>query len=64
MSATDRVRVVSWTLISLVVMAALAGWLVWGRDPSSLAWLVAVPGIAEGSAVGKRATYKKEAADA
>lgn len=63
MSTTDRFRTVGWTLLSLTVCAALYGWLFKELDPTSLAWLVGVPAIGEASAVGKRATFKKEAVD-
>lgn len=62
MNTTDRFRVLGWGLLSVTVGAALVGWFV-GRDPSSLAWIVAVPGLGEASNIGKRATYKKEAVE-
>lgn len=63
MSGTDRVRVVAWTLTSAIVLAALIGWLFYERDPTPLLGFAAIPGIAEGSAVGKRATWKREAVE-
>ena len=65
MNQTDRNRFVFVTLFVLVVLVALVGWLVWARDPSQLAGVlgavVVAAGIGEASAVGKRATFKKEA---
>lgn len=61
MSGTDRVRVVAWSLTVAIVAVALLGWLLKGMDPTPLLGFATIPGIAEGSAVGKRATYKPEA---
>ena len=63
MSTTDRFRATGWTLLSLTVCAALYGWLFRDLDPTALGWIVAVPAIGEGSNVGKRATYKREAVE-
>jgi hypothetical protein len=59
---TDRVRVVGWSLTSITVLVAAIGWLFKGMDPTPLLGFAALPGsIVEGSAVGKRATFKAEA---
>lgn len=67
MSTTDRFRWLGWTLWTITVIAALAGWIGWERNPSQLApvigWITAGPLIGELSAVGKRATFKKEAVE-
>ena len=62
MNKTDRYRALAWTLVSLTVLAALYGWLFRELDPTALGWIVAAPAIGEGANVGKRATYKQEAA--
>lgn len=62
MNTTDRYRAIGWGLLCGTVLVALAGWLV-GRDPSQLMWIVGVPAIGEASNIGKRATWKREAAD-
>lgn len=68
MSTTDRYRALGWTLWTVTVLAALIGWIGWDRDPSALApvvgWITAGPLIGELSAVGKRATFKREAVEA
>lgn len=62
MSTTDCYRIVAWTLVSLTVLAALAGWLFFELDPGDLpGWIVTLPAIGEGANVGKRATWKREA---
>ena len=64
MNQTDKNRAIFVALFVLVVLVALAGWLM-GRDPSSLTGVlgavVVAAGIGEASNVGKRATFKPEA---
>ena len=64
MNQTDKNRAIFVALFVLVVLVALAGWLM-GRDPSSLTGVlgavVIAAGIGEASNVGKRATFKPEA---
>ena len=64
MNQTDKNRAIFVGLFVLVVLVALAGWLM-GRDPSSLTGVlgavVVAAGIGEASNVGKRATFNKEA---
>jgi len=64
MNQTDRNRAIFVGLFVLVVLVALAGWLM-GRDPSQLLGVlgavVVAAGIGEASNVGKRATFKPEA---
>ncbi len=64
-SVTDRVRHTFLSLIVLTVLAALAGWIFYDRDPAKLApilgFLVVGAGVGEASNVGKRATFKAEA---
>lgn len=67
MSTTDRNRRLAWWLFGLVVVVGLAGWIGWERDPGDLVPILTAvtvaAGIGEGSNVGKRATYKREAAE-
>jgi hypothetical protein len=62
---TTRFRVVAWALFALVVFTALAGWAFCDRDPGRLGdvlmWCAIASGIGEGSNIGKRATWKREA---
>ena len=64
MNTTDRYRAIAWTLVALVILVGLAGWIGWGRDPSSLAWMVGPAFIGEAANVGKRATFKRDAVEA
>jgi hypothetical protein len=64
MSTTDRFRYVAWGLTVTIVAVALFGWLFRDLDPTPLLGFAMIPGIAEGSHVGKRATYKVEAVEA
>ena len=63
---TDKIRTWNMILFSAAVLGALVGWML-GKDPGQLAFLLgtlgATTGIGEASAVGKRATFKKEAVD-
>ena len=63
-STTDKIRVWNVGLFTVAVLVALGGWL-FGKPVSELAFLVGTLataiGIGEASAVGKRATFKKEA---
>jgi len=65
---TTRLRVLYAVLFTVSILTALVGWLVLSRDvtdiDSVLMWGAAAVGIGEGSNVGKRATFKKEAVDA
>jgi hypothetical protein len=62
---TTRFRIVAWALFAVTDLTALAGWVL-GHDPTLLSdqmmWCAIATGIGESSNVGKRATYKKEAA--
>jgi len=64
MNQTDKNRAIFVALFVLVVLVALAGWLM-GRDPSSLTGVlgavVIAAGIGEASNVGKRFSFKPEA---
>ena len=64
-SWTTRFRVLAWALFALTVLIALAGWVGWDRDPTTLAdvlmWTALASGIGEGANVGKRATFSAEA---
>ena len=65
-STTDKIRVWNVGLFTVAVLSTLAGWLA-GKDPTQLAFLLGTLataiGIGEASAVGKRATFKKEAVE-
>lgn len=65
-STTDKIRVWNVGLFTIAVLVTLAGWML-GRDPAQLAFLLGslatAIGIGEASAVGKRATFKKEAVE-
>lgn len=66
MSWTTRFRVLYAALFTVSVIVALVGWLC-GADPSLIDTVVMITagacGIGEASNVGKRATWKREAAD-
>ncbi len=63
MNTTDRFRWLGWVLWTILVIAALAGWLWFDRDPSQLApvlgWVTGAVGIGEASNLGKRATDRE-----
>ncbi len=63
---TTRYRTLFVTLFAIAILVALGGWLFFDRDPQKLdaviMWLTATVGIGEASNVGKRATWKAEAA--
>ena len=65
MNWTTRFRIVYAALFVAVVVAALVGWFM-NRDVAALdgvlMWSAAAVGIGEGSNVGKRATWSKDAA--
>ena len=65
-STTDKIRLWNVGLFTVAVLATLAGWLL-GKDPTQLSvlngTLATAIGIGEASAVGKRATFKKEAVE-
>jgi hypothetical protein len=65
-STTDKIRIWLLVLFTISVLVTLAGWL-FDKDPTQLAVLNATMataiGIGEASAVGKRATFKKEAVE-
>ena len=65
-STTRTLRLWNMILWSLMVVVALAGWLL-GKDPGQLTGLIGFGalsvGIGEASNVGKRATFKKEAVE-
>ena len=65
-STTDKIRVWNVGLFTVVVLSTLGGW-AFNRDPTQLAFLLGTLataiGIGEASAVGKRATFKKEAVE-
>ena len=64
MSVTVKLRIVFSTLLTLVIAAAVVGWFM-GKDPTQLGpvigWVAASVGVGEASAIGKRATFNKEA---
>lgn len=63
-STTDKIRLWNVGLFTVAVLVALGGWIL-EKDPGQLAFLIGTLataiGIGEASAVGKRATFKKEA---
>ena len=65
-STTDKIRIWNVGLFTVVVLSAVVGWFL-QKDHAELAVLLGVLataiGIGEASAVGKRATFKKEAAE-
>lgn len=65
MNKTDWVRTVMVCLFALTTIAGLVGWLFFGLDPIKLvpifAQVTSGALIGEASAIGKRATFKKEA---
>ena len=65
---TTRFRIAYAAAFVLTVVAALVGWLLFGRDPSQLQpvlmFTATACGVGEASNIGKRVTWKKEAADA
>lgn len=64
MNLTDKWRVVARILFVIVVLAAVAGWAFFDRDPAELSgvigWLTAAVATGEAAHVGKRATYKRD----
>ena len=65
MNTTDTLRRVMLVVFVVTVAVVLGGWL-FHRDPSQLSTLLGIEalglGIGEASNVGKRATFKTEAA--
>lgn len=63
-STTDKIRLWNVGLFTVAIVVALGGWLL-GKDPGQLGIIIptlaTAIGIGEASAVGKRATFKKEA---
>ena len=61
---TDTIRKIAWGLFTLGVLTALVAWVWKDRSPNDVIGLLTVllgaAGVAEGSAVGKRATVKPE----
>jgi hypothetical protein len=66
-STTDKGRWLFRVLFVFVTLVALAGWLVWDRDPSKLnvvmGWIMGLNFAGEAANVGKRWTFKKEAVE-
>lgn len=65
MNVTTQFRIVFVGLFVLTGLVALIGWMV-GRDPSQLIGILGIEagaiGVGEAANVGKRATWKSEAA--
>lgn len=66
MSTTTRIRIGFAVLLAAAVIVCLVGWM-GGRDPRELGellqWLTMAAAVGEASNIGKRATWKREAAD-
>jgi len=66
-SWTTRFRVVFVSLFVIEVLVTLLGWAWFERDPAQLDGLLmftaGVIGVGEGSNIGKRATWKREAVE-
>lgn len=66
MNLTDKGRIAARYAFFAVVACAVVGWFL-DKDPSKLSgvigWLAAAMAVGEGSNVGKRATFKKDATD-
>ena len=63
-----KLRVWNMVLLTVALVGALVGWMVFKVDPTQLTAVFATLGISqgalEGGMVAKRATFKKEAVDA
>ncbi len=63
-----KLRVWNMILLTIALIGALVGWMVFKVDPTQLTAVFATLGISqgalEGGMVAKRATFKKEAVDA
>ena len=65
---TAKLRYWNMVMLSLIVAGAMAGWLFMDKDPNQLMGIIGTLGFTtaalEGSNIGKRATFKKEAVEA